>query len=279
VCQVRSTDSPSYLRIAALSVPEGGRPIFVSDAAALPEWVPVSTEANGSFSLRLRGEGDTVVIEWEAHARYSGGAGPPAFVRAQAHQETTGGVVVDLASGHVRMLSGHTVVTPDSRSRPPCWVERDPAAEPWVAGMKRVALVWSEADGELSVGLASVDMTTGESQTMELTRGRALVARVTADGKYVFVHSDIRPGGDTPWRVYSGNTGEHVANLTYDPGARWPTVLDQRVYYVVETAETADNGKEATRISLKARELATDRLAWELVLATIWSARPPPMRP
>ena len=66
--------------------------------------------------------------------------------------------------------------------------------------------------------------------------------------------------------------------MTYEPGAHSPCVLPGRVYYLVDGPWGASSSPGAEpSLALKARDVATDTLLWELPLATGDSA-PPPLR-
>jgi hypothetical protein len=104
---------PNVLAIVVLDATREGRTVLVSDPVRFPEWVTVATERRAKFRLRARLQGDLLRLEWEAHARYAGGAPPPPDVSQAAAQDGSGAVEVDLGTG---------VVTPagvDAEPSPP----------------------------------------------------------------------------------------------------------------------------------------------------------------
>jgi hypothetical protein len=250
------TKPPSPLRIVALDIRLDGQLSTLSDPIALTESV-----ADAASAIRdPRIENGLLLIDWEVQGRYTGGAPPPPSILQQARTISAGSARVDLHSGRVQANHGR------SSTQPPCWVERDPSAEPWAVGDKHAQLAWSESDGELLLGL-TLREDAGRSHTVKLGSGTGLVPRVTPDGTYIFLHTE---GGDErQWRVFGSATGERVATLTYEAGARFPTVLDERVYFVVERPR---------ELVLKARELASDSVVWELALSSPPMMSPPSLR-
>lgn len=272
VAQRLVDDRLNTLRIALLDVTRRGQLVLISDPVVFPEWVSVTTSTEESFAFSVRVEQDQLYLEWEAHARYRGGAAPTARILQQAARDAQGLAVLNLESGEVRMLTSEERAIRQRQqtaqtTAAPGWTVRDPSAEPWVAGKKRALLVWEEMDGELSLRLATWDPPNGEVRTVELARGRGLVARPIPDGRHIFVHREPVVAQPSAWWVFSAETGERVTTLPYEPGAQSPCVLGARVYYLVEgPVAGSPTGQVTRRCTLKARELATTRLLWELPL-------------
>jgi hypothetical protein len=102
---------------------------------------------------------------------------------------------------------------------------------------------------------------------VDVAHGEGLVAEATPDGRHLFVHAEPGPG---TWSCVSVETGGRVAELTYEPGAHSPAIVGARAYYLVD--------RPGARL-LKAREMASDALAWELALGERRPVRPPRLRP
>jgi hypothetical protein len=270
-----SDDGPNELRVVVLDVARQGEPILTSAPVAFPAWLLPATEHGGSFWCAARVERGRLLLEWRAQARYRGGAAPSAEIRREAERDAGGLVEVDLESGAVapvvsRDESPHS--QPAAVRRPP--LADDDAGDPWLAGTKVARMIWKEGDGGQTLLLEARDRSTGEADTaVELARGRGLVARVALDGRHVFVHEEQEPAAPRSWWVFSAESGERVATLSFDAGSRCPVVLGERAYYLVDREEDAVRARK-----LSARELASDRLAWELPLGQWRAARAPPLR-
>jgi hypothetical protein len=284
VAQGLVDDRPNTLRIVLLDVTRQGQPILISDPVVFPEWVSVATATEESFSFGVHAERGQLLLKWEAHTRYRGGAAPTDRILLQAARDAEGLVLVNLESGTVRTLTPEEEAIHRTRQTAqspaaPNWAVRDPSAEPWVAGTKRALLVWEEIDGELSLRLATWDLSSGEERRLELARGRGFVARPTPNGRHLFVHREPAVAQPSVWWVFSSETGERVATLVYEPGAQSPCILGDRVYYLVEGQVVGSATGQATRrCTLKARELATTRLLWELPLPGRDIAKAPRLR-
>jgi hypothetical protein len=252
----------SALRVVVLATRRQGEPVLVSDPVVLPEWVTVAMERREAFRVSARAVGNRLRLEWEAHARYGGGAPPPAHVRRAAVRGAAGVVEIDLESGVVAPLTTDPEASaPTALRRPP--LDAYDLEGPWLAGTAAARLVWGVDDGEQVLVLETSDPSTGDTgAVVELARGQGLVPQVTPDGCHLLLHEEPSPGGDGPWRVFSVKTGRRVATLTHDAGASAPTLLGDRVFYLVERPEDG-----TARRALRARELGSDTLAWELPLA------------
>jgi hypothetical protein len=250
-------DRPNALRVVVLD-PDGA-PVLASEPVVFPEWVAVTDRER--FRLGTHLECHRLRIEWEAHARYGGGAPPPPEIRRAAAHDAGGVVAVDLESGAVGPASD---VQPGGVRRPPV----DDVEEPWLAGATVVRAVWEVEDGDQVLRIERSDLSAPERSTVvEVARGDGLVAEATPDGRHLFVHAEPGPG---TWSCVSVETGEHVAELTCEPGAHSPAILGARVYYLVDAAGSR---------MLKARELATDAVAWELSLSERRPSEPRRLRP
>lgn len=184
--------------------------------------------------LRAHIEKDRLVVEWEAGGGYAGGAPPPPEIRARAAAGAVGAAAIDLASGAVEPLPPPPQ---DGVRRPPV----DDLEGPWLAGDTVVELVWDEQALRLRTPRG----------TVELARGDTLAAEPTPDGRHLLVREGDR------WVCVSAETGEREATVGYEPGAREPAIVGRRLYHLVDRGGTR---------ALKARDLDTDTVAWELVV-------------
>ena len=204
-----------------------GEPVLVSD----PVWPSEPSRVRASAT------GTTLHLEWEARSRYAGGAPPPAHVLRAATRDEAGAAEIDLETGAVTPVPAD----PPPYARPP--LDTDDLERPWLAGDTVVWLEWDVSDGGQTVVL--------EPGSKTLARGEGLVVQPAVDGSGVFV---AEPDG---WSIFAVPSGRRVAAVTYDPGATSPAILGGRVFYLVQSP-----GARA----LRARELETDTLVWELPL-------------
>jgi hypothetical protein len=261
------------LRVVVLDGSRQGEPVLVSDPVVLQEWVRTATGRPERFCTNARAVGNRLQLQWEAHARYRGGAAPPAHVRREAARDAVGVVEIDLESGAVATLEvDHDTSVRTSPRRPP--LHTDDLEGPWLAGGAVARLVWGIDAGEQVLALETTDPSTEDAgATVELARGQGLVAQVTPDGRYLLVHEEPSPRGDGRWLAFSVETGRRVATLTHDAGASAPAILGDRAYYLVERSE------EGTRTrALRARELESNSLVWELPLAARRTSAAPRLR-
>ena len=260
--------------VVVLDAQRAGEPVLVSDPILLPEWVTVSADPRDGLWLRAERRRNLLRLEWEAHARYGGGAAPPAYIRRAATRDASGAAHVDLESGAVEPLS----VEEEEGSargavrRPP--LANDDLADAWLAGTIVARLIWDVDDDDQVLSLETSDASSDESGVVvELARGQGLVAQVTPDGCHVLVHQEPAGASSDEWRVFSATSGRAVATLTYDAGASSPAILGDRVFYLVER-----RGESVLTRALRARELASGAVVWELVLRERGTSAAPRLR-
>ena len=200
---------------------------------------PVAMAEAARFRARL--EDRRLVVEWEGGG-YAGGAPPPPEIRERA----AAAVAVDLESGAVELLPP---TKDDGARHPPI----DDIDGPWLAGDTEVELAWDE----LALWLRTPE------GSVELARGETVAAEPTPDGRHLLVRDGDR------WLCVSARTGEREATLSYEPGAREPAVIGRRLYYLLDRGGTR---------ALRARDLDTDTVAWELVVGERRPSGPPRLR-
>lgn len=241
------------LEVVVLDATRQGEIVVASDPVPLPSWAAEPSR------IHVHGAGARLHLEWEAHTRYAGGAPPPAHVLREAARDAAGAAEVDLDSGAVTRLPADLPAV----RRPP--LGPDDVEEPWLAGGTVVRLAWDVGAGE-----QTLELERGEPHApMTLARGSGLVAQPTADGSHVLVHAEP-PGERDTWAVFDVPSGRRVATVTHDRGARAPSIVGGRVFYLVESP-----GARA----LRARELETDTLVWELPMTAPPMSGAPRPRP
>jgi hypothetical protein len=262
----------SSLEVVVLDARRHGEVVLVSDPVLLPEWVAAATRRRERFWMRAELHGDRLRLEWEAHARYGGGAPPPAHVHRAAARDVGGAVLVDLNSGAVEQESFDAVDGARAVRRPP--LASADLEEPWLAGRAVARVSWEIDDGDQVLALETSDPSTATPGTVAtLARGRGLVAQVTPDGCHLLVHHEPAPAASDEWWVFSVPTGRRVATVTHDAGVTSPAILGDRVFYLIEERKDSI----VTR-ALRARELASDTLLWELALRDRGASGAPRLR-
>src|SRR5262245_43336887 len=92
----------NVLRISVFN--EKGKRKLDSDAVAFPDWVSVGLTHGRSFAAHADIDKGNLLLRWEAHAFYAGGAAPPPEVVRAAKKDASGMARINLASGKVEML-------------------------------------------------------------------------------------------------------------------------------------------------------------------------------
>jgi hypothetical protein len=280
---------PNAVRFVVLDAGRAGQRSFVSEPVLFPPWLSVETASPEEFSCHVRLDGNAVVLDWKAHARYRGGAAPSPEIERQARQASAGTVQFDLGSGrgalHARTDSPvrPTPATPEVVASAPYRTNSHWSTEPWVAGSKRATLSQDETGTEPTLQLTTWDRTSGkDAVTIPLATGSGLVPTVTPDGRYLFVvqpSASTASTGDQRWLVFSVETGQVLARLEYENGAGWPCVLGDRVYYLVQGSPQVGTGDTSVRPwALMTRRLATGEQLWVLTLASRAVSRPAALR-
>ncbi|MFL6333273.1 MAG: hypothetical protein ACJ754_08035 [Pyrinomonadaceae bacterium] len=263
----------TLVQIVALDA-EGAQ-VLESERVMLPDGVDIDG-GEDSTTVEVYVTLGSLVLDWEAHLRYGGGAPPPPYVQERYTKDVRGGVRVHLQSGKVEALRPGETRAAGARLQ---GEESDSSAvRVWTVGGRDTALLSRVANNEVAYYLKS----SGHSQKappseVELVAGEAIVPYVTPDGLYVFFHREgpatTDRGVDNRWLIFSSETAERVAVVTREDGAAQPCVLKPNVYYLLETRVGSH-----IRCALKAREMSTDRILWERPLSETVVSAPPELR-
>jgi len=238
------------------------------------------------FNYTLNIDRRDLVIDWEARGRYGGGAPPPQFVKQEASVEAKGSFRVNMDSGQVIPVQSEPSPTDllpqfaamSSAAYKSCnkWCE-----EPWVVDDLVATLVLSISGNSQTLRLQTWERSTGNKHLDQvLAGGQRLFANLSSDGRFLFIRDKAGEMQPTwPWYVFSVANGTQFAQVTYEPGAQWVSVLDSRLYYVQEssTKDPVHDRSSVPRV-LKARNFPAGNLIWDLPLEGPLTSKAPPLR-
>jgi hypothetical protein len=266
---------PNALQLIEIDRKEGEF-VRASDSLVFPDWVLAAVAPNLSFSYEVGADGHDLIFEWEAHARYEGGAPPSARIQAQATQDAAGVARFNLRTGKVTEFPAHdekSIELPKSlREENLFSYQRGTSSfwqtEPWAFDGKFAVLIGEVLEDRQTLKLQTWDAKFRESAApVSLVTGQALVSYVTPEGLYLFVHSELQ-NQKRDWWLFSVITGKLLTVLNYEEVTRETCVVNDRVYYLVEDAASAPRqGQENLRSTLKAVDVASGKLLWERLLS------------
>jgi hypothetical protein len=269
----RAPEAGSPPLLVAIDTSAAPQAIWSSPLEAVPSW---TIHASGAeFHIDATIVGNALVLSWTARTAYTGGAPPPERILAERAAIAGGAVRVDLSTG--------AMLPPAARaSTPPSHPGEfeDAGGEwrtpPWRAGAEIVSL--GLIPGPTGQVLTLEISTRGER--IELTRGLALVADVSLDGRHVLVRDEGVARSARDWKVFAIEQRRQIADITHEPGAREATVCAHRlIYRVKRVARAATPQAPGTAMMLlAARDLDQDIPLWECVTAEV-ASRSPRLRP
>jgi hypothetical protein len=271
------------LHVLVFEIAQEGKRALEPILVTFPDWVSVGLTHGRTFSVTGQRAGEDVLLRWEAHAFYAGGAPPPPEVIRAARKDAAGVAQVGLKSGKVRMLDVKEVPTRASTTIPndlknvksrQYWTGKSWETRPLVAGSFLTALEQTEKPArQQKLLLLRWDLKTAKAlEPVTLLEGKELWPQISLDGKHVFVHQALvkeqLPAGDYAWWIFSLETGKQLGKVPFEPGAEMLAVLGPRALFLVPGAAKirppgGPFGFPPQPRALKAFELATGRLLWE----------------
>jgi hypothetical protein len=291
----------NVLQLVLLDTERDGEAVLESEPLIFPDWVQAAVVPGESFNYQVGLERNDLIVEWEAHARYRGGAPPPARILAKATKEAAASARIDLKTGRVEFLPSagrNDIELPQALHNAMLFSYRmGPSdswhTEPWAVGSdgsadklaNEFAVIAGEVLDELqALQLRKWNGSSGEiSRAVSLVTGQALVSYVTPDGRYLFIHSEAKsessPDNQQPWWVFSVVTGRQVSVLDYEQGTRQACVIDSHLYYLIENPPPqARTHGQIIQSTLKALDIVSGRLLWQLPLSEQRATRAPALR-
>jgi hypothetical protein len=291
VAQAEVKGKYNSVRIIVLDAKSGKR-LLQTDAVEFPEWVSVVQTWGRSFTSEARIDRGDVLLRWEAHASYAGGAAPRPEIVAASKKDASGVARISLETGHVEMLAADKV-PPVTTVKLPRALEKETSLQYWtgytwenkpvVVGDKVVALAVEPAGPLQRLIWKAWDLESAKPQKpVVLLEGKALWPQVTPDRRYVMVHQALvkeqLPPGDYAWWIFALETGKQVAKIPFTEGTQQASVVGPRVYCLVNgqmKGPPQPGGFTQPRF-LKSYDLKSGKLAWEHEVKGQVFTPPPP---
>ena len=214
-------------------------------------------------------EGGRLVVDWEVRTAYRGGASPPPSIEQGASRLLAGRFHCEF--GSERREASVDAKRPALREsfgyrRGGRWHHTAWRVEGPTRLLARLA---QDSSGALVLETFEPDGARARPAT-PIGENSALDPTVTPDGRFLFVRRTVPPG--ERWRIWSVTEHEQIASIPYLEGSDFPAVLERRAYHLAPAAETGVP-------SLRALDLATGDLLWELALGSPVEREPPRLPP
>lgn len=246
----------------------------------LPGWVDVRSTEPNRFSLEAEIQRPELVITWEAHSRYEGGAPPPPKVEEAQTRDERRTIRLNLESGastsqeQIELAPSPNQAiaeVPTTKKIVPYRLGASWVTNPWRQGSSEAFLVTSEDEPGIVLVRRDPEGTAVPSE-VRLTDHPGAEAAVTPDGNLIFIHEPSE--GVSAWRVFSAVTGEQITKLPFESGTEVVGVVNDNVLYtVVEYTEAT------IRRSLRCRNLDDTEVKWSLLLSEEARKAPRPPAP
>jgi hypothetical protein len=281
-------DRPHEIRLVVLDTSEKGKKVLESKPIELPEWVGFGGYGH-SFVAKANLEKSAVIVTWEAHARYAGGAAPTPEILKAATKDATGAARVNLENGKVetvdpKELEESALKLPESLEKVKSrqyWTGSDWKTAPLVCGDKASVLEVESAKDQEKMSLKIFDLATGkEKDTVKLLEGKSLWPQLSLDGRYLFVHQALvkeqLPAGDFAWWVFELDTGKQICKLAYVQTTAGMTVVGDHALFLIGQEPRGRPNRMNQPRSLQAVNLKTGKIVWEHPVEPLVILPPPP---
>ncbi len=245
----------------------------------LPDWVDMNPTDPTRFAIAAALEDEQVAITWEAHTRYEGGAPPsPEVELASTHDERRTIYLHRETGAQIASEPSVPEATPSTPSLPELPPGQQPmpyrsqaawSTQPWTVGSTEAFLVRTTDPPGVSLIRRESNHPQGET-AMPLTDNPAAIAVVTLDGHFILMREP--EAEDSPWLMFSAETGERVASVPLNEEVESAAVVGEGVIYSV--AETTSGTQ---RRYLRYWDLNRSELSWSHLLSEQTLSKPPPL--
>jgi hypothetical protein len=269
VAQTESAASSNLLRIVVLNPQEAGE-LLLEATVQLPEDVQVAITdgLDTTFRTSARLHKNDVIVLWRFSKQDISGAppGPDAKVRV-----TAGAVRIDLATGNTDSLQSEEVPpTPDIRLPDTVAQLVTLGTVPgtlWQVGNVVAAIIRTSGKGGARTVLRRWHSETGEPLPEVVLFGGELTYRyISADGRHLLASRPLDSARVVwDWRIYSLETGEHVAQVQNASPAAWFFINASSLIHEAPPTARIINGRSVMDQSLRLRaiDLKTSDELWE----------------
>ena len=284
--RARLVTPSSLLRIVVLNTHDAGE-LLLEATVQLPEDVQVAIEdgLGTTFRTSARLHENDVIVSWRFSKQHITGAppGPDAKVLV-----TAGALRIDLETGHTDSLRSEEV-PPTPEIRLPDEVARlvtlgTLPGPLWQVGNVLAAIERTSGKGGGRSTLRRWYSETGQPLPEVVLFGGELTFRYTsADGWHLLASKLLdSPGPVWVWRIYSLETGEHVAEVRNASPAAWFFITGSSLIHEAPPAGRIINGRFVMDqpLRLHAIDLETSDELWEWPFRdTAYRGPYPPSRP
>jgi hypothetical protein len=276
----------NQLQIIFLDINHPQADALLSERLIFPQWVEVQSS---DFECKIYVENKELIVVWEAHTFYKGGAPPGKLILQQASKDAEGVARIDMETGKVSMLAKTEAVAGKKAEvfEPVISLPYKKGfswySAPWTVGDQTFALLSDDTPQQITFLKVWQAATGKQILEEEIVKGGVFNFHVTRDGKYLFAQSaDMENPSSLPepeWQIFSLQPLKRLATLRLEPEFDLPAIINSHLYYL---SQDSDNGLEDNfairRETIKARDLDSGKLLWEAKLQAVAQASPKALR-
>ena len=267
------------IRILILDATKKGALISTSKPVVFPEWVSIQNSYGHSFSYETYFLKNALLLKWEAHAHYAGGAAPSEEILADAKKDAAGVARFDLKSGQVEMVAEDKipVLMPavpaalrDVHSEQYALGNAYGETKPFISRGVLGALELAQKENRPIVVLKRWDLASGKAmKPVQLLEGVQPVFQLSLDGRYIMA-VESRPKDDVPandyaiW-IFSIKTAKQIAKLPVELVTSPASIIGTRLYSIVSENRNREfiSGGFIIGRQLQATDLKTGAVIWQ----------------
>ncbi len=269
VAQAESAAPSNILRIVVLNTQDAGE-LLLKATVQLPEDVQVAIEdgLGTNFRTSARLHENDVIVSWRFSKQHISGPppGPDAKLRV-----TAGAMRIDLKTGHADSLKSEEVPpTPETQlpDNIAQLINLESLPGPiWQVGNVLAAIIRTSDKGGESTILRRWNSKTGQPLPEVVLFGGELTFRyISADGRYQLASKLLDSARPVwVWRIYSLETGEHVAQVQNASPAAWFFITASSLIHEAPPSGRIINGRLIMDqpLRLRAIDLKTSDELWE----------------